>query len=97
MIRIKQIRIISINSYISIDSMAKKILIIEDEEIIIGLLEKKLIQEGYEVSVARDGQEGPPSTPLPIRGRGFSHKRAPWDAIRRPTGCPPHPNNRRGF
>jgi len=38
--------------------MAKKILIIEDEEIIIGLLQKKLIKEGYQVSIARDGEEG---------------------------------------
>jgi len=38
--------------------MAKKILIIEDEEIIYSLLQRKLSQEGYEVSVAKDGQEG---------------------------------------
>src|SRR4030043_953698 len=38
--------------------MAKKILIVEDEEIVLGLLQKKLSQEGYEVSVARDGEEG---------------------------------------
>jgi len=38
--------------------MAKKILIIEDEEIMIDLLQRKLTTEGYEVSVARDGQEG---------------------------------------
>jgi len=36
----------------------KKILIIEDEEIILELLQKKLKMEGYEVSVARDGQTG---------------------------------------
>ena len=36
----------------------KKILIIEDEEIILNLLQKKLDQQGYEVSVARNGQEG---------------------------------------
>ncbi len=36
----------------------KKILIVEDEDIIIDLLEKKLIQEGYEVSTAHDGEEG---------------------------------------
>jgi len=36
----------------------KKILLIEDEEIMINLLQKKLTQEGYEVAVARDGQEG---------------------------------------
>lgn len=35
-----------------------KILLIEDEEIIIELLERKLTKEGYEVSVARDGEEG---------------------------------------
>jgi CheY-like chemotaxis protein len=38
--------------------MAKKILFIEDEEIMIDLLKKKLIQEGYEVSVATNGEEG---------------------------------------
>ncbi len=38
--------------------MAKKILIVEDEEIILNLLQKKLSQEGYEVSVARDGDAG---------------------------------------
>lgn len=38
--------------------MAKKILLVEDEEIMIGLLERKLTQEGYEVSVAKDGEEG---------------------------------------
>ena len=38
--------------------MAKKILIVEDEEIMIDLLQKKLTKEGYEVSVARDGEEG---------------------------------------
>ena len=38
--------------------MAKKILIIEDEEIMLGLLQKKLTKEGYEISVARDGEEG---------------------------------------
>jgi DNA-binding response OmpR family regulator len=38
--------------------MAKKILIIEDEEIILGLLQRKLTAEGYEVSVTRDGDEG---------------------------------------
>jgi len=36
----------------------KKILLIEDEEIMIDLLQKKLIVEGYEVSTARDGEEG---------------------------------------
>lgn len=38
--------------------MPKKILLVEDEEIIISLLQKKLIKEGYKVSVARDGVEG---------------------------------------
>ena len=38
--------------------MAKKILIIEDEEIILDLLKRKLSSEGYEVSLARDGDEG---------------------------------------
>ncbi len=36
----------------------KKVLIIEDEEELIDLLQKKLIQEGYEVEIARDGEEG---------------------------------------
>jgi len=36
----------------------KKILLIEDEEILINLLEKKLGQEGYQVTVARNGLEG---------------------------------------
>ena len=35
-----------------------KILLIEDEEIMIELLQRKLAQEGYEVLVARDGEEG---------------------------------------
>lgn len=38
--------------------MAKKILLIEDEEILINLLQKKLTNEGYDISIARDGQEG---------------------------------------
>jgi len=38
--------------------MAKKILIIEDEEIIHSLLQKKLAEEGYEVSIATNGVEG---------------------------------------
>jgi len=38
--------------------MAKKILLIEDEEILINLLQKKLANEGYDISVARNGQEG---------------------------------------
>lgn len=38
--------------------MAKKITIIEDEELILDLLQKKLIQEGYDVSVAHNGEDG---------------------------------------
>ncbi|MDD5145413.1 MAG: response regulator [Candidatus Pacebacteria bacterium] len=38
--------------------MAKKILLIEDEEIMVNLLQKKLAKEGYNISVARDGEEG---------------------------------------
>ncbi len=38
--------------------MAKKILLIEDEEIMVNLLKKKLTKEGYGVSVAWDGEEG---------------------------------------
>lgn len=38
--------------------MAKKILVIEDEEIMIGILEKKLSQASYAVDVARDGVDG---------------------------------------
>jgi len=38
--------------------MAKKILIIEDEEIIYSLLQRKLTEEGYQISVAKDGVEG---------------------------------------
>lgn len=36
----------------------KKILLIEDDEIMVSLLEKKISSDGYEVSVARDGEEG---------------------------------------
>ena len=36
----------------------KKVLIVEDEDIIIDLLKKKLIQEGYDVLIAHDGEEG---------------------------------------
>lgn len=36
----------------------KKILIIEDEEIMLDLLRRKMVGEGYEVSLARDGEEG---------------------------------------
>ena len=38
--------------------MAKKILLVEDEKIMINLLEKKLTQEGYDVKVAVNGEEG---------------------------------------
>ena len=38
--------------------MPKKILFIEDEEILIDLLQKKLGQAGYNVDIARDGEEG---------------------------------------
>lgn len=38
--------------------MAKKILLLEDEEIMLDLLQRKLAKEGYDVSVARDGEEG---------------------------------------
>jgi len=36
----------------------KKILLIEDEDVIIDLLQRKLEKEGYEIEVAHDGQEG---------------------------------------
>ena len=38
--------------------MAKKIIIIEDEKILLNLLEKKLSRAGYQVAVAKDGQTG---------------------------------------
>lgn len=38
--------------------MAKKILIIEDEEVLLDILREKLEHEGYEVAIARDGEEG---------------------------------------
>jgi len=38
--------------------MAKKILLVEDEELMIDLLQRKLTKEGYEISVARDGEAG---------------------------------------
>lgn len=38
--------------------MPKKILILEDEEILLHLLKKKLTQKGYQVLIARDGEEG---------------------------------------
>jgi len=36
----------------------KKIIIIEDEEVLLELLRDKLSQEGYQVDIAKDGQEG---------------------------------------
>ena len=36
----------------------KKIIIIEDEEVLLDLLKKKLIQENYQVISAQDGQKG---------------------------------------
>ncbi|MBD3208043.1 MAG: response regulator [Candidatus Nealsonbacteria bacterium] len=38
--------------------MSKKVLLVEDEKIMINLLEKKLSQEGYDVSVATNGEDG---------------------------------------
>jgi len=38
--------------------MAKKILLVEDEEIMIDILQRKLTQEGYKISIAKDGEEG---------------------------------------
>ena len=38
--------------------MKKKILIIEDEEIMLDLLQRKLSNNGYEISVARNGEDG---------------------------------------
>ena len=38
--------------------MSKKILIIEDEKILIELLEKKIKEVGYEVSTALNREEG---------------------------------------
>jgi len=40
------------------NNMAQKIAIMEDEELILNLLERKLIKEGYELLVARNGEEG---------------------------------------
>lgn len=36
----------------------KKIIIIEDEEVLLNLLQRRLTQEGYQVEIAKDGQEG---------------------------------------
>lgn len=38
--------------------MAKKILVVEDEEVLLDVLQSKLKKEGYEVFVARDGEQG---------------------------------------
>ena len=38
--------------------MAKKILLIEDEELLLGLLQERLKKEGYEMYIAKDGLEG---------------------------------------
>jgi two-component system response regulator MprA len=38
--------------------MAERILVIEDEDSIVQFLERGLIYEGYQVSVAKDGEEG---------------------------------------
>jgi len=38
--------------------MAKKILIIEDEEVLTKVLKRKLVSEGYDVSTAKNGNEG---------------------------------------
>jgi CheY-like chemotaxis protein len=38
--------------------MAKKILLIEDEELMISVLDRKLTSEGYQVTIARNGEEG---------------------------------------
>lgn len=48
----------SVQININVPNTMKKILLIEDEEIIIGLLQKKLLQQGYEVSIAKDGEAG---------------------------------------
>ncbi|MFH0932305.1 MAG: response regulator, partial [bacterium] len=40
------------------NTTAKKILILEDEEIILNLLSKKLLAQGYEVKTAKNGKEG---------------------------------------
>lgn len=38
--------------------MSKKILLIEDEEILLNILKKKLLEEKYEVATATNGEEG---------------------------------------
>ena len=39
-------------------NIKKKILIVEDEEMLYNLLERKLSREGYSIEVAVDGEEG---------------------------------------
>ncbi len=38
--------------------MTKKIILVEDEEIILNLLQRKLTLEGYDVLIAKDGEDG---------------------------------------
>ena len=38
--------------------MSRKVLIVEDEALLSDLLRKKLITEGYDVTVCEDGQKG---------------------------------------
>ena len=38
--------------------MAKKILLVEDEELLINLLQRKLAEAGYSVFLARNGEDG---------------------------------------
>jgi len=51
-------RLLSLEEISGIIIYMKKILIVEDEEILINLLQRKLIQGGYDVLVARNGEEG---------------------------------------
>ena len=39
-------------------NMAKRILLVEDEDLVIKILEKKLSEKGYEVLLSRNGKEG---------------------------------------
>lgn len=41
-----------------VENQKNKVLLIEDEEALIEVLNKKLTAEGYVVTIARDGQEG---------------------------------------
>jgi len=38
--------------------MSKKVLIVEDEEIVLELIQKKLTKEGYETLLVKNGEEG---------------------------------------